>query len=127
MPTEIRVEGTRELIKSLRAVNQDLPRELTKLHKELAEPLAEQMRSSAPSRSGQLASSIRAQGGQRYARVAAGKKAVPYAGPIHWGWPARNIEAQPFMATILEDRADQTTDHYLELLDQFLDRVWETI
>jgi hypothetical protein len=28
----------------------------------------------------------------------AGRASVPYAGPIHWGWPARNISANPFLS-----------------------------
>lgn len=124
---EVKIQGQKELIKSLRAVHRDLPKELAPLHKQLAEPLAEAARSKAPSSSGRLAGSIRAQGAQRYARVAAGKKSVPYAGPIHWGWPARNIEAQPFLVETLEARADQTADEYLRLLERFIDSVWETI
>ena len=30
--------------------------------------------------------------------MSAGGASLPYAGPIHWGWPARRIEAQPFIA-----------------------------
>jgi hypothetical protein len=48
---------------------------------------------------------------------------APYAGPIHWGWPARNIKAQPF----LSDAATQTESQWVELyeaeVDKALDRV----
>jgi hypothetical protein len=37
--------------------------------------------------------------GQTAAVVRAGRASVPYAGPIHWGWPSRHITAQPFSTT----------------------------
>lgn len=29
--------------------------------------------------------------------MSAGRASVPYAGPIHYGWPAHGIEANPFV------------------------------
>jgi hypothetical protein len=124
---EIRVEGNRELIKSLRAVDKDLPKELSSIHREAAEPVAEYASTLAPSRSGALAGSIRALGSQRIGSVAAGRKSIPYAGPIHWGWPGHNIGSQPFLLDALEARSEMVADRYMEGLDRFLDRVWESI
>jgi hypothetical protein len=31
--------------------------------------------------------------------------ALPYFGPIHYGWPAHNIEAQPFVTEAVADTA----------------------
>src|SRR5690625_8028143 len=39
---------------------------------------------------GTLAGTLRAGRGKTKAVVRAGSAAVPYAGPIHYGWPARN-------------------------------------
>ena len=55
----------------------------------------------------------------------AGRKAVPYAGPIHFGWPARNIEPQPFLYDALDDKADEVAHLYglgIEVLVDKLDR-----
>ena len=36
-----------------------------------------------------------------------GGRRSPYAGAIHWGWPARNITAQPFLTDAAKaDRTD---------------------
>lgn len=122
------IEGNRELIRSLRAVHEDLPKQLGPLHKRVSEPIAEAGRSRAPrGPSGRLAESVRAGGTQRTGVVMAGRKAVPYAGPIHFGWPARNIPANPFLTDALDAKAEDTADLYTELLDAFLDSVWESI
>ena len=56
----------------------------------------------APKRSGKLAGSIRQSRRKNSVILKAGNNrksasGVPYAGPIHWGWPKRNIEANPWM------------------------------
>lgn len=51
-----------------------------------------------PVQTGSLAASLRAGRGKTKAVVRAGRASVPYAGPIHWGWPARNIKPNPFLA-----------------------------
>jgi hypothetical protein len=55
-------------------------------------------RSRVPFRSGALAGSMRTARQARRVVVMAGRASVPYAGPIHWGWPARNISANPFLS-----------------------------
>jgi hypothetical protein len=61
----------------------------------------------APRVSGILAASIRADATPTEAVIFA---TAPYAGPIHGGWPARNITAQPF----LTDAATDTEPAFLE-------------
>lgn len=39
--------------------------------------------------SGRLAGSIRGSKAKTKVSVMAGRKSIPYAGPIHWGWPSR--------------------------------------
>lgn len=57
----------------------------------------------APPRvSGALAGSIRAGRGKTKAVVRAGGAKVPYAGVVHYGWPARNIKPQPFILEALQ-------------------------
>jgi hypothetical protein len=51
-----------------------------------------------PLRTGKLTATLRAAKAAGRARVLAGSAAVPYAGPIHWGWEARHIAPQPFIA-----------------------------
>ncbi|MDI6908636.1 hypothetical protein [Nocardioides sp.] len=51
----------------------------------------------APMRSGRLARDIRGNRAKSKAVVTAGRASVPYAGPINYGWPARNIAASGYM------------------------------
>lgn len=50
---------------------------------------------------GRLAGSVRAGRGKTKAVVRAGGARVPYAGVIHYGWPARGISPQPFLVSAL--------------------------
>src|SRR5690242_18013332 len=56
----------------------------------------------APKRSGRLAASIRGNRAKSKAVVRAGKAAIPYAGPINYGWPRRHVAPSHFL-----QRADQ--------------------
>lgn len=99
MPNEvgIKVEGLNELIRSMRKAGLDLT-ELKDAHHRAGEIVANYAETIAPRRSGRLAGTIRAAKQVRRARVQVGRASVPYAGPIHWGWPARHIAANPFLS-----------------------------
>ena len=60
-----------------------------------------------PNRSGKLVGSLRT---PRAAARAVVRSNLVYAGPIHWGWPRRNIRPQPFLV----EAAEQTRPHWLE-------------
>jgi hypothetical protein len=51
----------------------------------------------APVRSGKLRKSIRGNRAKSRAAITAGKKRVPYAGPINFGWRKRHIQPSEFM------------------------------
>lgn len=57
-----------------------------------------------PSASGRLAATVRAGRGKTKAVVRAGGARAPYAGVIHYGWPARNIAPQPFLTNALQGK-----------------------
>ena len=124
---EVRVEGLRELNKSLRKVGGDYPKELKAIHKDVAEIVAQRAETRAPRLTGRLISSIRPQGALRYGRVAAGRKSVPYAGPIHWGWAGHGIEPQPFLVEALHEKQPEVMLVWKDKTDRFIDRVWTTI
>lgn len=71
-----------------------------------------------PKRSGALAGTIRASKTKTKAVVRAGFRSVPYAGVIHYGWPARNIRANPFLD---EARAEQLPRILRELEQGLID------
>ncbi len=92
-------------------------KDMTAVNKQAAEIVAQSARGLAPVLSGQLRGSIRAKGTQKYGSVAAGRRSIPYAGPIHFGWPRHGIEAQPFIYDALEERSDDVIEKY----DQFIE------
>ena len=118
----IRVEGQRELRKSLRQAGDDLE-DLKAAHKAAAEVAAGGAKPLVPVRSGKLAATIRPGGTKTGAVIRAGKKAVPYAGPIHWGWAARGIEASPFLADGAKDTEPQWVELFYKALNKSLKKV----
>lgn len=95
--TGVQIEGLNTLVRTLNRAGEDIS-DLKDAHARAGEVVARQAAASAPRRSGALAASVRPARQARRARVQAGKASVPYAPPIHWGWPTRGIEAQPFVS-----------------------------
>lgn len=116
----IRVEGARQLRSTLRAAGADLD-DLKRAHAAASELVARAAR--APVRSGRLQSTIRAGQTRTAAIVRAGYKSVPYAGPIHWGWPARNIAANPFLTEAAQSTEPQWITQYEQDVERILDQV----
>lgn len=65
-------------------------------------------RPNTPVLTGALAGTLRAGRGKTKAVVRAGRASVPYAGVIHYGWPARNISAHPFLSEAVQSTRAQT-------------------
>ena len=60
---------------------------------------------------GPCAESIRSTKSATRAGIQAGGRGLePYAGPIHFGWRARNIEPQPFLYDALDDRRGEIVE-----------------
>lgn len=101
----VKVDGLRRLQRDLRAVGDDLA-DLKDTNAAVSQLVAAEARRRAPTgASGRLAASGRGNRAAGRATVLFGGARVPYAGPVHYGWPARGIEAQPFAtdaATITE-------------------------
>ena len=87
-------------------------RDLTAVHREAADKGQGEARARVPRLTGALGKTIKSRVTETSARVEAGSRLVPYAGPIHFGWPRRNIEPQPFLYDALEGRQDQVVDLY---------------
>lgn len=99
----VTVEGLRETLRTLDRLGADAADMRDVMHRVglLVARTAEQL---VPRRTGRLAGTIRAGRAKARATVRAGSAGVPYAGVIHWGWPARNIAAQPFLLDAAERR-----------------------
>lgn len=116
----LEVRGARELRRSLKRAGQDTT-ELKTVHAEVGRIVVAAAR--PPRRSGRLASSVRAGTAASSATVRAGGARVPYAGPIHWGWPARGISARPF----LTDAAQRTEPTWTEVYEREIERILDQI
>lgn len=66
-----------------------------------------------PKRTGALGQSIRANKVVSGAKVSAGRKSVPYAGAIHFGWAKRNIRPNPFLYDAADRRVNEVMDAYI--------------
>ena len=123
--TGIKVTGARELRAALKRAGDDMS-DLKAIHKEAADKVRGEAKARVPVISGELGASIRSGATKTRSYVAAGRKLVPYAGPIHFGWPARNIEAQPFLYDALDDRKEQVTDLYNRRVEAMVRRIGAT-
>ncbi len=118
----VQVTGAKELRAALKHMGADL-KDLTRTNKAAAQPVAERAREIAPNVSGRLSGSTRATATRTQGLVAAGGSAVPYAGPIHFGWRARNISPQPFLYDALDQRKDEVVRVYEERVGELVIRV----
>lgn len=111
-PVGIEQKGVRELARTLRQAGQDLQdlKDANARAAGIVEPVA---RTGAPVKSGALRATVRSTGTKAAGVIRAGKKSVPYAGPIHFGWPARGIPARPFVA----DAAKATEERWARVYE----------
>lgn len=118
----VKIEGMRNLRRTLKQAGDDLT-ELKEVNKAAAEIAATRAKGWAPIVSGQLAATVRSSGTKTAGIVRAGNNrksstGVPYAAPIHWGWPARNIKANPFLSY----SAQATEPRWLKLYENYIDK-----
>lgn len=119
---QVQVQGARQLRATLRKAGRDL-NDLKEAHAQVSAFVAAAAKGTAPRVSGNLAGSIRGNRAATSAVIKAGGARVPYAGVIHWGWPRRNIRAQPF----LTDAASSTEPRWRLIYLQSVNRIVNTI
>jgi hypothetical protein len=118
----VTVEGLNTLVRTLRRAGEDIA-ELKEAHAAVGSMVAAAAAQRAPRRSGNLAGSVRPAKRANGARVMAGRASVPYAGPIHWGWPARHITAQPFVSEAARATESRWVARYTHDVQAALDHV----
>lgn len=94
----IRVEGLREVVRDLQKLGTEA-KDLKDAFKGIGNLVADEAKSLAPKLSGALAGSIKASNTKNKSDVRAGGAKIPYAGVIHYGWPAHGIEPHSFLTT----------------------------
>lgn len=122
MRTRVQWEGVHELRATLRRAGANLG-DLKVTHVQVAEHIRPVARAGAPVRSGALAATVRASGTKSDAFVRAGFARVPYANPIHWGWPARGIRANRFVSKAVLATQTRWVGIYRDGVQRILNRV----
>jgi len=128
----VKVSGARELQRDLRRAGVDA-KDLRGANRDIARWFAPTAAERAPYRTGRLSESVKGLGTATKAVITAGSAKVPYAGPIHFGWPTRPdptrgwrggpIVPQPFIYQALDERRDEVLDTYQAYMDQLCRRV----
>lgn len=121
-PGAVKVEGLSAVQRDLRKLGSDLDLvkgEFYGVNREVAAIVIEGAKKFIPVLSGALAETMRNASTKKSAKVRVGDKSnVVYAGPIHFGWPARRIKPQPFIYEATDRRRAEIAMQYAERLTQ---------
>lgn len=118
----LQVDGARKLRATLKQAGIDV-QDLKDAHRAVADLVDREAEPHAPRRSGRLVRTERAAGTQSAAIVRVGRASVPYAGPIHWGWPARHIKPNPWIADAAERSETTWTGTYLHAIETIVNSI----
>jgi hypothetical protein len=135
----VKIEGLNKVRRDLKKLASDVDygSQFLAVNKTLADAVARDSENYVPYRTGALSASIRAAASQKSARVkvggrlskevrsvlggyGVGKGSVQYAGPIHFGWPARFIKPQPFIYDAVDKRRKEIAERYAELITKLI-------
>jgi hypothetical protein len=111
MAEAITIQGIKEVTDSLNQMARSLESNI-ELNKELSTTLSQKASAMAPVLTGALASSVKGNPSAEKAQIMAGSAAVPYAGVIEYGWPDRNIDAQPYLNPAVNDNMGYIIEKY---------------
>ena len=107
----ISIQGIKEVTDSLNKMARDLESNI-ELNKELSTTLSQKASALAPKLTGALASSVVGNPSAEKAQIMAGSAAVPYAGVIEYGWPAKNKEARPYLTPAVNNNIGYIIEKY---------------
>ena len=120
----IKITGLSEVQRNLRKLSSDAldlnKTEFLETNKRVAEIIINESKKYVPIRSGALAAAIRNASTKKSAKVRAGSAAVPYAGPIHFGWPSRSIKPNTFLYEAIDARRAEVANRYAELVSDLI-------
>jgi len=114
-----KVTGLTKAVRALEKAGTDAG-ELKDLMHSLGEIVVKEARGRVPSESGALLASIRAGRGKTKSVVRAGGARVPYAGVIHYGWPAHNIKPSNYLTDALNAKRGEVLNRLDEGISELL-------
>jgi hypothetical protein len=118
----LQVQGAATLRRTLKAAGVGV-QDLKVAHAEVAALVVRVAHPTAPRLTGALDRSTRSSGTQSAAIVRAGSARLVYGPPIHWGWPGRNIKAQPWIQDAAERSEPTWAGLYLHALDAIINTI----
>lgn len=117
----LEIDGLKEMLQDLKHMGQQARDDMKETHRQAGEIVAKRAIVLAPVLTGTLSRTVVSAPTQRQGRVRIGRgQSVPYAGPIHFGWPARRIAPQPFVYDALDQRRDEVRDAYVVRINQLV-------
>lgn len=119
------VDGLNNLARTMQAAGLALD-DLKEAHARVAAVVVARATATAPwgpDVGGHIKPSIRGAGQKGAAVIRVGRAAQPYPNPLHWGWPARHIKAQPFVWNAIADTQARWFDEYVTALNEIIDKI----
>ena len=118
-PVTWTITGDREVATTLEQAGRSLA-DMAPAHREAAAIIAGAAQGTAPRLTGALASATRPASSKEGAGIT---NALPYFGPIHYGWAEHNITAQPFVDEAVTDSEREWLAVYEKAVEQACDEV----
>lgn len=117
------ITGLRETLRDIKELAKDTREDMKETHRIAGEIVAAAAKPLAPVRTGVLAATVVSAPTKYQGRVRIGRGAsVPYAGPIHFGWPSRRIKPQPFIYEALDGRREEVKQAYEKRVNELIVR-----
>lgn len=120
----IKITGLSKVQRDLRKLSTDAldlnKSEFLETNKQVAEIIINESKKYVPVVSGALAAAVKNASTKKSAKVRAGNVAVPYAGPIHFGYPKRAIKPNPFFYEAIDSRRNEVAQRYTRLVESLI-------
>ena len=117
------VVGQKRFVATMRKAGADL-KQLKEVNRQAAGVALPAVKALAPrGRTGRLAGSVRIGATQKAGIIRAGRKSVPYAGVINYGWPRRRIVRRQFVNSGVASTEPQWTRLYKQYVDKTLEQI----
>lgn len=119
---KLEIEGLREIVRDLKGLETDSREDMKETHRRAGQIVVDGATRLVPVRTGALLDSLKSSPTKYMGRVRVGSASVPYAGPIHFGWPARAIKPNPFIYEVLDGRRNEVATLYAERISELVFR-----